>query len=95
MADFMMLCSPWLAKLARCDVIQTVTHFLSGRLMSVCDCAALEYVHGAAVGAQRFAFDFDRQEHARVRVPRDHAGGRAVQGQVVGGDFDDALGVFV
>ena len=95
MADFMMLCSPWLAKLARCDVIQTVTHFLSGRLMAVWGSTALEYVHGAAVGAQRFAFDLDRQEHARVRVPGNHVRHRAMQRQIAAADFDDALGIFV
>jgi hypothetical protein len=57
--------------------------------------AALEYIHGAAVGTQRLALDFNRQKHARMRIPRDHARRRAMQGQVAAADFDDALGVFV
>ena len=64
-------------------------------LMMRCARPALEFVQGAAVGAQRFAGFLDGQVDARVRVPQQHVRHRAVQRQVGRTHFDAALLVFL
>src|SRR5258708_25358587 len=53
--------------------------------------AALEYIPGATVGTQRLAGFLDRQEYARVRIPKILRRQRAVQRQVGRRHFDLAL----
>ena len=50
-------------------------------------CFALEDVFGAAIRANDFAGFQDIEKNARVQAPQFRAGLRAVQRQVVGGDF--------
>jgi hypothetical protein len=56
-------------------------------------CFALEYVARAAIGANGFAGMQDIEKDARMLIPRWRAKRGAVQGQVVGCDFNSALDV--